>query len=120
MVHRTDGGEQEQDSVPTTSYEVWDALRVAGSGESRATFLDVIGYSLVGLAFGSAVGFWWLLGAATSFEGESAPIIAFLAVLSAAPWLVAAAFFLGFSALVRNSSRALTIAAVSSPLNDSR
>ena len=116
---RTDVGTAGADAGSVgTSYEVWDALRVANAGESRAAFLGGIGFALLGIAVASAVAVGAILTTASRFDEQSFVIIVVLSVSASLPWLLAAAFFLGFSALVRNSSRLLTIVAVSSPLND--
>ena len=100
------------------SYEVWETLRIASSGESRAGLLDAVGFILVGVAIVFAVAASSILNASASLEDEGTGLIVLFAVGAALPWLVAAALLLGFGALVRNSSRSLAIQVVSSPLSE--
>jgi len=104
-------------SEQTTHY-VWETLRVAQQGEARASTLDVVGWLLIGAAVVVALAATVVLA---TYDGDYSDTVRATVALSAVGafggLLVGGTFFFGFAALVRNSSRSLTIDTLDSSLN---
>ena len=98
----------------STDYDfyLWDARRIASRGESRASLLDFFGYLVAGVAGLVALGILLtVLGAGDELTSAGRVWVVLSALGSVLALTALTALLLGFGALVRNSSRSLSISA---------
>lgn len=122
------GGGEYSCRMPTSEYEsdesethplIIESIRISNRGESRANLLDSIGW--VFLVLGVLVGVGAAVVLATQSDdtvgAERVQAVLLLAGIMFGYLIVIAVFF-GFAALVRNTSRMLSLQAIDSGLND--
>jgi hypothetical protein len=96
---------------------VAETIQIGRQGESRARYLEWAGTLAVVLAFLNAAAGIVIVVAVDNEDIADSAIILWTAVSTGWALLVAAVFF-GFSSLVRNSSRSLSIQALTSSLDE--